>query len=44
MISKLVFPTLPLTEYPADELLLPERQRACRYHVPVTPTPVVRST
>ena len=41
MMSKLIFSTMPVSVYPADDFLLPEHHLARRDLTPMTPTPVV---
>ena len=43
VVPKSLFPTtsMPVSVYPADDLLLPERHRARRDLTPVPPTPAV---
>ena len=45
VVPKSLFPTtsMPVSVYPADDLLLPERRRARRDLTPVPPTPMVSS-
>ena len=43
MLSEWIFPTTPVSVYPADDLPLPERRRARRDLTRVPPTPVVWS-